>query len=873
MTKKQNKLKGLFCKWLLLCSLLLSGTFVNAQMRVGGSTTPDQNAILDLNPDANDNADKGLLLPRVKLVATDNPAPLTAHTKGMYVFNTITRNDVKENALYYNDGTKWQKVVDVSSITGELGDTILNYITNNVTQELTDSILAKMNVTSNSQTVDVVRNGSDFDLSVNINNVADSLAKIIINSQLGDSIISLITNNINNPTYNLGDEILNYITNNINNTYLGDTILQYITNNFPAELGDTILQYITNNVTQELTDSILAKMNVTSNDQTVDVVRNGSDFDLSVNINNVADSLAQVIINSQLGDSIINLITNNIDNPTYNFGDEILNYITNNINNTYLGDTILQYITNNFPPALSDTILNYIINNVTQELTDSIFANVEGIRGITVENGTGKVKIGLPTGSAGQILVYDNKYAQQVQQLIAQRDAALLVPDYILAGQLQQQINALNAKIAAGEGNEWVAVAPTTIQTKETVTTLADNGGTYTYTSEDGTVTNIDVVSDIYNYGDTLLSNTTFIENLITNNQFLDSITNVIKQDETVTTLDNNSDGTYTYTSEDGTVTKIDVVSDIYNYGDTLLSNTTFIENLITNNQFLDSITNIIKQDETVTTLTDNADGTYTYTSEDGTVTSIDVVSDIYNYGDTLLSNTTFIENLIINNQFLDSITNIIKQDETVTTLTDNADGTYTYTSEDGTVTGIDVVSDIYNYGDTLLSNTTFIENLITNNQFLDSITNVIKQDETVTTLTDNADGTYTYTSEDGTVTGIDVVSDIYNYGDTLLSNTTFIENLITNNQFLDSITNIIKQDETVTTLDNNSDGTYTYTNENGDAQKIDVVSDIYNYGDTLLSNTTFIDSINKIVKAEETVTNVSGSNGVYTYTNENGDA
>ena len=53
-----------------------------------------------------------------------------------------------------------------------------------------------------------------------------------------------------------------------------------------------------------------------------------------------------------------------------------------------------------------------------------------------------------------------------------------------------------------------------------------------------------------------------------------------------------------------------------------------------------------------------------------------------------------------------------------VTTLVDNGDNTYTYTSEDGTVTVIDT-------------------------------------DETTTTLVDNGNDTYTYTSEDGTVTVI----------------------------------------------------------------------------------------------------------------------
>src|SRR5690606_35781575 len=129
--------------------------------------------------------------------------------------------------------------------------------------------------------------------------------------------------------------------------------------------------------------------------------------------------------------------------------------------------------------------------------------------------------------------------------------------------------------------------------------------------------------------------------------------------------------------------------------------------------------------------LTDNGDGTYTYMSEDSTETIINVAADIYNYGDTLLSNDTFVTNLsdtlFVTQNFIDSLTTYITDNETITTLTDNGDGTYTYLSEDSTETIINVAADIYNYGDTLLSNDTFVTNLsdtlfVTQN-FIDSIT------------------------------------------------------------------------------------------------------------------------------------------------------
>jgi hypothetical protein len=149
---------------------------------------------------------------------------------------------------------------------------------------------------------------------------------------------------------------------------------------------------------------------VTSTDGTVRVTKVGSKFDLSVNVKQIADSLANHITNTILGDSILKYITNNINNTTIKLGDSILNYITNNLPPKF-GDTILNYITNNFPPALGDTILNYITNNVSQELTDSIMSKVEvkGKDGIEIEgSGTSTITVKLPEAQKDeQILTWD----------------------------------------------------------------------------------------------------------------------------------------------------------------------------------------------------------------------------------------------------------------------------------------------------------------------------------------------------------------------------------------------------------------------------------------------------------------------------------
>src|SRR5690625_1874795 len=104
--------------------------------------------------------------------------------------------------------------------------------------------------------------------------------------------------------------------------------------------------------------------------------------------------------------------------------------------------------------------------------------------------------------------------------------------------------------------------------------------------------------------------------------------------------------------------------------------------------------------------------------------------------------------------------------DEFITTLIDNEDGTYLYTSEDGTQTLIDIPTSVVN-------------DIVNQGSIYSSVINLIDENETVTVITDNEDGTYTYYNEDdidtdGTIIGAgttidvvgDVVTNITNQGD-----------------------------------------------------------------------------------------------------------
>lgn len=88
---------------------LLFTASVQSQSVGINTTSPNPDAILDIY-----STDKGLLLPRLLLVTTDNAAPLLVHVEGMIAYNTVTSIvhtpvSVYEG-LYYNDGVQWNQM-------------------------------------------------------------------------------------------------------------------------------------------------------------------------------------------------------------------------------------------------------------------------------------------------------------------------------------------------------------------------------------------------------------------------------------------------------------------------------------------------------------------------------------------------------------------------------------------------------------------------------------------------------------------------------------------------------------------------------------------------------------------------------------------
>ncbi|MBJ96347.1 MAG: hypothetical protein CMC87_00005, partial [Flavobacteriaceae bacterium] len=171
---------------------------------------------------------------------------------------------------------------------------------------------------------------------------------------------------------------------------------------------------------------------------------------------------------------------------------------------------------------------------------------------------------------------------------------------------------------------------------------------------------------------------------------------------------------------------------------------------------------------ETITSVSNNSDGTFTYINEEG----IEVTFD---------ANTTSFIN--------------------------NNDGTYTFTNDNGESLTVDIINevatDIQNQGDVY-----------------NEIINLLEANSDV--LVDNGDGTFTHTAVDGTQLTFDANTVSYT---------------------------------------NNNDGSYTFTNDNGESLTVDIINevatDIQNQGDVY----------NEIINLLEANSDVLVDNGDGTFT------
>ncbi|HET9057168.1 MAG TPA: hypothetical protein VFN30_10015 [Chitinophagaceae bacterium] len=101
-------------KLIALVFLLIGNYTLYGQLKIGGTPgSANSNALLEI--DASGTPKKGLLLPRVALVAVNNPSPFTRFIEGLSVYNTATSGSVPDDVspgFYVCDGTRWVRAAD-----------------------------------------------------------------------------------------------------------------------------------------------------------------------------------------------------------------------------------------------------------------------------------------------------------------------------------------------------------------------------------------------------------------------------------------------------------------------------------------------------------------------------------------------------------------------------------------------------------------------------------------------------------------------------------------------------------------------------------------------------------------------------------------
>lgn len=102
-----------------LSAIFIVLAFLTSSAQIGiGTNTPDASAQLDVV-----SANKGFLPPRIALIGTNLPSPVTNPATGLLVFNTATSGGTPTNVqpgYYYWNGTSWYPVANKGNVPGDM---------------------------------------------------------------------------------------------------------------------------------------------------------------------------------------------------------------------------------------------------------------------------------------------------------------------------------------------------------------------------------------------------------------------------------------------------------------------------------------------------------------------------------------------------------------------------------------------------------------------------------------------------------------------------------------------------------------------------------------------------------------------------------
>ena len=274
------------------------------------------------------------------------------------------------------------------------------------------------------------------------------------------------------------------------------------------------------------------------------------------------------------------------------------------------------------------------------------------------------------------------------------------------------------------------------------------------------------------------------------------SLSTIVKANETVTTVVNNNDGTYTYTNEAGLTTIIDVPAAVVSQFENIYND--IVNEAITvggasYNTFEEYLTQVANESVTI--------GGSEFVTVTGTGTAADPYAIAIKEGAT---NSMLITNAAGDVEWA-SLSTIVKANETVTTLVNNNDGTYTYTNEAGVTAIIDVPAAVVSQFENIYNDIVNEEITVggtSYNTFEEYLTQVANESVTI--------GGSEFVTVTGTGTAADPYAVAIKEG---AANSMLITNAAGDVEWA-SLSTIVKANETVTTLVQNPDGTYTYYNE-----------------------------------------------------------
>ena len=193
----------------VIISIVLVSVFalkVNAQTGIGTSS-PHPSAKLEVASDR-----LGFLPPRIVLTATNSASPITSPATGLVIFNTATAGTTPNNVLpgyYYWDGSKWNGLVDQSSLNSFSGYNP-NYAQSNasaVSKSSVGDIIVSQSITTSGRPVQIIAtgdanpgsNGAWVQLQLYRDNTAIG-KKVQAESSSSNENIPYCLNFIDNPT-------------------------------------------------------------------------------------------------------------------------------------------------------------------------------------------------------------------------------------------------------------------------------------------------------------------------------------------------------------------------------------------------------------------------------------------------------------------------------------------------------------------------------------------------------------------------------------------------------------------------------------------------------------------------------------------------